>query len=499
MEVVHQESYCCIKTGTKKGAVLNPPPKTQNKPMARVATPRTPRRNQGPKTTRIAKTHINAESQTEEELISLLKSERIETIFQFYKQMKIHKPTLMNFFKKVYVDEFLSQDYEMQWDGLEDFAKTKEKSFFEKQEEPSAILSEHDTKLKGDSVVEELLSDQGLDEEQRRKRQEDIIQARQTLTSSFSKIRVQKAGLKGQAKQKMKKVLSMFVKGQIDDSFIEYLENCGGENADNITNIFPLALHKYIKDQKSARKKHRHKPPPSTGHSARPTSQNIKEEMPLEEDLFLPPTPGHLGDKGDIDINILSEINLETSDEDLELDAKELGSESEIETELPRKILYLMQKFTEKLYNLNRDEYGDVLLELDKDDSQVESIRKNGHALSRLLDHLYKKKESTPKRQVLLLDRNTQTQELFDPKQKIKVPIRNKATQTDQKWQEPVRESPQKVVILGGNDEISLPHESDEEEPIEHKIVSPKKEANAEMPGFRLIAEEPNVMQISDM
>jgi len=82
--------------------------------------------------------------------------------------------------------------------------------------------------------------------------------------------------------------------------------------------------------------------------------------------------------------------------------------------ELPKKLIAVMNSMTDNITNLETDEYGEWLLDITKDDDLVKRIIKNGHLLTLLLRHLYKKKGIVDNdKDIRLHDMNTQTETVF--------------------------------------------------------------------------------------
>eukprot|EP01022_Parablepharisma_sp_SALTPOND_P019761 TRINITY_DN3417_c0_g2_i1.p2 TRINITY_DN3417_c0_g2~~TRINITY_DN3417_c0_g2_i1.p2 ORF type:complete len:492 (-),score=63.47 TRINITY_DN3417_c0_g2_i1:1740-3215(-) len=79
-------------------------------------------------------------------------------------------------------------------------------------------------------------------------------------------------------------------------------------------------------------------------------------------------------------------------------------------TEFPKKLVAAMNNMTDDLSLLNKNEYGEWLLDITKDSDLVRRIIKNGHFLTLLLRYLYKPGKGRTIPGSLLYDMGTQTE-----------------------------------------------------------------------------------------
>lgn len=84
-------------------------------------------------------------------------------------------------------------------------------------------------------------------------------------------------------------------------------------------------------------------------------------------------------------------------------------------TDLPRKLLAAMSSMSDSLTSLQKDEYGEWLLDITKDSDLVQRILKNGHLLTLLLRNLYRPKKGTIDKNGtgFLYDMGIQTEEIL--------------------------------------------------------------------------------------
>jgi len=86
--------------------------------------------------------------------------------------------------------------------------------------------------------------------------------------------------------------------------------------------------------------------------------------------------------------------------------------------QLPKKLMAAMNDMTDSISNLETDQYGEWILDMNKDNDLVKRIKNNGHMLTLLLRNLYKKKEQpvivSSENDIRLFDNETQTELVFD-------------------------------------------------------------------------------------